>query len=48
VPSAVVGSVGHWGHLHERRNRYRAMLEVVPREGLWKLAELEILEEERL
>ena len=44
----VTGSVGHWGHLHERRNRYRAMLEVVPRDGVWKLAVLEILEEERL
>ena len=44
----VTGSVGHWGHVHERRNRYRAALHVTPRDGAWKLTHLEILEEERL
>ncbi len=44
----VTGSVGHWGHVHERRNRYRAALHVTPRDGTWKLTRLEILEEERL
>jgi hypothetical protein len=44
----VAGAVGHWGHVHERRNRYRAELRVVPVDGVWKLVALDILEEERL
>jgi hypothetical protein len=44
----VGGSVGHWGHLHQRRNRYRADLTVAPVEGAWRLTRVEILEEERL
>ncbi len=44
----VAGSVGHWGHVHERRNRYRADLHVAPMDGRWKILDLEILEEERL
>jgi hypothetical protein len=44
----VAGSVGHWGHVHQRSNRYRATLEVADQDGVWKLVGLEILEEERL
>jgi hypothetical protein len=44
----VAGSVGHWGHVHQRRNQYRAELRVAPLDGSWKLVGLEILEEERL
>jgi hypothetical protein len=44
----VRGSVGHWGHIHERRNRYRAELRVAPVDGAWKLVGLELLAEERL
>ena len=44
----VSGSVGHWGHLHRRTNRYRAGLEIEPVEGQWKLTSLDLLEEERL
>jgi hypothetical protein len=44
----VRGSVGHWGHVHERRNRYRADLGVAAIEGAWRLTSVEILEEERL
>jgi hypothetical protein len=44
----VGGSVGHWGHLHQRRNRYRADLTVAPIDGAWRLTRVEILEEERL
>ena len=44
----VSGSVGHWGHLHQRRNQYRAELGVAPVDGVWKLVALEILEEQRL
>jgi hypothetical protein len=44
----VTGSVGHWGHLHQRQNQYRAKLHVAPVEGEWKLVGLDILEEQRL
>ena len=44
----VFGSVGHWGHNHSRGNRYEADLEFVPHEGAWKLARMEVLEEQRL
>ena len=44
----VSGSVGHWGHLHQRSNAYRANLEISVIDGAWKLTGLEILEEQRL
>jgi len=44
----VFGSVGHWGHIHSRSNRYEAELEIAPSEGVWKLSNLEILDEQRL
>ena len=44
----VAGSVGHWGHIHERRNQYRARLDIEPVDGVWKLTSLTIDEEVRL
>jgi hypothetical protein len=44
----VAGSVGHWGHVHQRRNRVRAELLIAPIDGSWKLIEMKVLEEERL
>jgi hypothetical protein len=44
----VSGSVGHWGHVHQRTNGYRAKLEISEIDGVWKLTGLEILEEQRL
>jgi hypothetical protein len=44
----VFGSVGHWGHIHQRKNGYHARLEISEIDGAWKLTGLEILEEERL
>ncbi len=43
----VSGSVGHWGHIHQRTNAYRANLEISEIDGVWKLTGLEILEEQR-
>lgn len=51
------GSVGHWGHQHDRTNRYTAgvTVEAVPTGGgktnptfAWKITGLEILEERRM
>jgi hypothetical protein len=44
----VAGSVGHWGHIHQRRNQYEAVLTVKPIDGMWKITELELVSEERL
>ncbi len=44
----VTGSVGHWGHVHTRTNQYHALVTVRPVDSLWKITELEILQEERL
>ena len=45
---SVSGSVGHWGHVHTRQNRYQARFVVKSVDGLWKITDLEILQEERL
>jgi len=37
----VTASIGHWGHIHQRRNRYEAVLTVQPVDGAWKLTGLE-------
>ena len=44
----VGGSVGHWGHIHQRRNRYKAELRVEPLDGTWKITGMEVRSEERI
>ncbi len=44
----VRAAVGHWGHIHERRNEYQAELRLQPIDGVWKLVGVEILDEVRL
>jgi hypothetical protein len=44
----IRAAVGHWGHIHERRNEYQANLELRPIDGAWKLVKVEILDEVRL
>jgi hypothetical protein len=44
----VYGSVGHWGHIHQRSNRYVAELNITPIDDIWKLTDLEIVDEQRL
>ena len=42
------GSVGHWGHVHTRKNYYDAAVTVEVTDGAWKITGLELLEEKRL
>jgi len=42
------GTVGHWGHVHTRRNRYDAVVTVEAIDGAWKITDLELLEEQRV
>ncbi len=44
----VSGAVGHWGHVHTRTNQYEAELRVQPVDGVWKVTDLQVLQEERL
>jgi hypothetical protein len=42
------GTVGHWGHVHTRRNRYDAVVTVEAIDGTWKITDMEVLEEQRV
>ena len=42
------GSVGHWGHVHTRKNYYDAVVTIEAVDGNWKITGLELLEEKRL
>jgi hypothetical protein len=44
----AAGTVGHWGHIHMRQNRYDALVTLQPVEGAWKIVDLEVLEEKRI
>jgi hypothetical protein len=45
---AAQGTVGHWGHVHTRRNRYDAVVTVAAIDGAWKITDMEVLEEQRI
>ena len=42
------GSVNHFGHVHYRQNRYDAALHIRADERVWKISEVEILDERRV
>lgn len=42
------GTVSHWGHTHQRRNRYEARIDLTPAGEVWKIGDLKILDEARL
>ncbi len=44
----IVGTVGHWGHVHQRSNLYEANLTISTANGVWKITDFEVLEQERL
>ncbi len=44
----INGSVSHFGHMHYRQNRYRAIIWIIPNEGNWKIEKIEMIEETRL
>ena len=44
----VAGSIGHWGHIHQRTNQYEADLTIAPIDGSWKITGLDLVREERL
>jgi hypothetical protein len=44
----VLGSVGHWGHIHQRTNQYQARFAIQVIDGEWKIVDLELIQEQRL
>ena len=44
----ATGSVGHWGHTHMRTNQYAALVTLGKDGDRWKIADIDILEEQRL
>ena len=44
----ITGTVNHWGHTHQRRNQYEAMVTIQPIEQTWKIVALDVIEERRL
>ena len=44
----ITGTVNHWGHTHQRRNQYDAMITIQPIGQSWKIVALDVIEERRL
>jgi len=44
----VSGKVGHWGHIHQRKNKYDAIVYFGPRKQHWKIFDIESIQESRL
>ena len=44
----AMGTVGHWGHVHTRKNYYDALITVSGIDGRWKITGLDLLEEKRI
>lgn len=44
----INGSVSHFGHMHYRQNRYRAIIWITPEDGNWKIQQIDMIDEERL
>ncbi len=38
----VAGTVEHWGHVHERRNQFSAVLSIESLDGFWKITDMQI------
>ena len=44
----AMGTVGHWGHVHMRKNLYDAVIEIGAANGAWKITGLELKDESRI
>ncbi|MCH2181896.1 MAG: hypothetical protein MK108_07815 [Mariniblastus sp.] len=41
----LIGTVEHWGHIHERTNKYDARFQVELIDDQWKITEMQVLDE---
>ncbi len=44
----VLGTVGHWGHVHTRKNAYEAQFTMEVVDDAWKITGLKLLDERRI
>lgn len=44
----VTGTVEHWGHIHQRTNQYQARFRVEAVEGVWKITDVQLLDQKRI
>ena len=44
----AMGTVGHWGHIHVRKNLYEAVWKIEVDHDSWKITSLELQDEQRL
>ena len=44
----VSGSVNHFGHIHYRKNQYKALIQLASQDGALKIKEIEVEMEERV
>lgn len=44
----VSGSVSHFGHIHYRKNRYDAVVHIIPENGTWRISGMDVKEKERI
>ena len=44
----VAGTVEHWGHIHERRNRFDAGFIIEPCDGQWKITRMDIADQQQI
>lgn len=42
----LVGTIEHWGHIHQRENKYVADFDVELRDDAWKITNMQIVDEE--
>lgn len=43
----LIGTIEHWGHIHERTNEYDAEFQVKVRDNGWKITSMKVLDEEQ-
>jgi len=42
----LIGTIEHWGHIHERTNKYDAQFEIKVCDKAWKITSMQVLNEE--
>ena len=43
----LVGTIEHWGHIHQRTNQYDAEFEIEVRDKAWKITSMKVLDEKQ-
>ncbi len=43
----LIGTIEHWGHIHQRENQYDAQFVVQLKDDSWKITEMEVVDEEQ-